>query len=262
MWNAVLRTETPSTIVVINAAKDRSLKRWKCLEIYVGTSGWLYDWNKGSSLDWYVKHSALNAVELNASFYMYPYLSLVKSWSVRGRTLRWAIKVHNSITHLRKLSQKALSNWLKFRELFKPMDELIDFYLFQLPPSMKACEENLSKVKAFAQSSGLKDRFAIEFRHESWFNDKVLRELESLGVTVVSIDSPIGTFVWSSNKIVYLRMHGRGPWYTYNYSMKELEELASYIIGLKPLKLYVFFNNNHWMLDNAKSMLNTLNKLL
>ncbi len=232
------------------------------MEIYVGTSGWLYDWNKGRSLDWYAKYSTLNAVELNASFYRYPYLSQVKSWRVRGRTLRWAIKVHNSITHLRKLSQKALNNWLKFRELFKPMDELIDFYLFQLPPSMKACRENLSKVKAFAQSTGLKDRFAVEFRHESWFNDEVLRELEPLGITVVSIDSPIGTFIWSSNKIMYLRMHGRSSWYIHDYSMEELEGLVNQITELKPLKLYVFFNNNHWMLDNAKSMLSMLNKLL
>ena len=38
-------------------------------EIFVGTSGWLYDWNLGSSLDWYAEFSGLNAVELNASFY-------------------------------------------------------------------------------------------------------------------------------------------------------------------------------------------------
>ncbi|RLF12723.1 MAG: DUF72 domain-containing protein, partial [Thermoprotei archaeon] len=39
------------------------------MRVYIGTSGWLYDWNLDGSLDWYVKNSGLNAVELNASFY-------------------------------------------------------------------------------------------------------------------------------------------------------------------------------------------------
>ncbi|MEM4061454.1 MAG: DUF72 domain-containing protein, partial [Desulfurococcaceae archaeon] len=29
------------------------------MEVYVGTSGWLYDWNEGASLDWYVEESGL-----------------------------------------------------------------------------------------------------------------------------------------------------------------------------------------------------------
>ncbi|MEM2358961.1 MAG: DUF72 domain-containing protein, partial [Nitrososphaerota archaeon] len=35
---------------------------------FVRTSGWLYDWNSGGTLDWYLANSGLNAVELNASF--------------------------------------------------------------------------------------------------------------------------------------------------------------------------------------------------
>ena len=42
------------------------------VEVYVGTSGWMYPWNLGRSLEWYVNHSGLNAVELNASFYRIP----------------------------------------------------------------------------------------------------------------------------------------------------------------------------------------------
>ncbi|MEM4913906.1 MAG: DUF72 domain-containing protein, partial [Desulfurococcaceae archaeon] len=70
------------------------------MEVYVGTSGWLYDWNEGASLDWYVEESGLNAVELNASFYRFPFRNQVKGWSIKGSTLRWSVKVHRSITHL------------------------------------------------------------------------------------------------------------------------------------------------------------------
>ncbi|RLE90384.1 MAG: DUF72 domain-containing protein, partial [Thermoprotei archaeon] len=73
------------------------------MEIYVGTSGWMYDWNIGGNLDWYVKFSELNTVELNASFYRFPFRNQVRSWARKGSKLKWAIKVHRSITHYRKL---------------------------------------------------------------------------------------------------------------------------------------------------------------
>ena len=43
-----------------------------------------------------------------------------------------------SITHVYRFNEKALERWVKFEELLEPLDDLIDFYLFQLPPSAKA----------------------------------------------------------------------------------------------------------------------------
>ncbi|RLE90579.1 MAG: DUF72 domain-containing protein, partial [Thermoprotei archaeon] len=40
----------------------------------------------------------------------------------------------------------------------------------------------------------------------------------------------------------------------YDYSYEELKEVADKITSLNPLKIYVFFNNNHWMLENANLM--------
>jgi len=67
------------------------------VEVYVGTSGWLYSWNLGKSLKWYVENSGLNAVELNASFYRYPTPRQVAQWADVGKTLRWAVIVGVSI---------------------------------------------------------------------------------------------------------------------------------------------------------------------
>ncbi|MEO0119416.1 MAG: DUF72 domain-containing protein, partial [candidate division WOR-3 bacterium] len=69
------------------------------MEIYVGTSGWYYDWNLEGTFDWYLKNSKLNAVELNVSFYRFPFPNQVKSWANKGKSLRWAIKVSRIITH-------------------------------------------------------------------------------------------------------------------------------------------------------------------
>ena len=233
-------------------------------DIFVGTSGWLYDWNLGGSLDWYVSMSGLNAVELNASFYRFPYPSQVRSWARKGAGLRWSIKVHRSITHTRRLNEKALPIWDRFSQLFRPMDEkgIIDFYLLQLPPSYDAREEYVERLRRFAKHTGLGRRLAIEFRHSSWLESgEGLKLCRELGATFVSIDAPIGTYIGTSNGIVYLRVHGRLYWYAHDYSFEELSELAEKVLSLGPEKVYVFFNNDHWMLENARTMMQILLKM-
>jgi len=66
--------------------------------IFIGTSGWLYPWNPKKNLDWYVKYSGFNAVELNASFYRIPTPQQVEKW--RKYEITWAVKVNRKITHL------------------------------------------------------------------------------------------------------------------------------------------------------------------
>jgi len=230
-------------------------------EIYVGTSGWLYDWNLEASLDWYVEESGLNAVELNASFYRFPFKNQVNSWARKGSRLRWSVKIHRSITHVRRLKPEALNTWRKFYELFKPMDSLVDFYLFQLPPNYICREEYLDRITGFYRETGLGERFAVEFRHESCFNEGVVDWAKDLGLTIVSIDAPIGSFIATSNDNLYLRLHGREAWYGYEYSVDELRDLSKRIIDLSPKKIYVFFNNDHWMLENARTMLALLTSM-
>ncbi len=232
------------------------------MEVFVGTSGWLYDWNPRGSFDWYVRNSGLNAVELNASFYRFPFPNQVASWARRGKGIRWAVKVHRSITHVRRLSSQAVDIWMKFYELFKPLDPYIDFYLFQLPPTFSNTPRNRERIEMLVRATRLGSRLAIEFRHESWFNSDTIEFCRKLGITVVSIDAPIGTWIATSNGIVYLRMHGRTAWYTHEYVLSELVEIADAVLRLRPSKIYVFFNNDHWMLENARTMLKLLREAL
>ncbi|MEM4576264.1 MAG: DUF72 domain-containing protein [Candidatus Nezhaarchaeales archaeon] len=227
-------------------------------KVYVGTSGWLYDWNVDGSFDWYVSYSELNAVELNASFYRFPFPSQVSSWAKKGSKLKWAIKVNRLITHVKRLKEDSLNIWMRFRTLLKPMDHLVDFYLFQLPPNFKRTSENVRRLKTYAEETDLGSRFAVEFRDVSWFNDETVDVCEKLGITVVSIDAPIGTWIARSSDAICLRMHGRDIWYAYDYEENELRELAVRVLMLKPKRVYVFFNNDHWMLDDARAMLHIL----
>ncbi len=232
------------------------------IEVYVGTSGWLYDWNLGMSLEWYVRNSGLNAIELNASFYRFPFKNQINAWSRKGRNLRWSIKVHRYITHVCRLSDKSLDAWNKLRELFKPMDGLIDFYLIQLPPTYTYSDNYLSRLKEFIRNSGMPSKLAIEFRHQSWFNysDKLCKDLDE--AVIVSVDSPQLTQLIKCKDVIYLRLHGRSSWYSHNYSDTEINGLVNEIRNLMPRRVYVFFNNDHWMLENARKMLTKLREVL
>ena len=227
----------------------------------MGTSGWAYPWNP-DGLDWYVRNSRLNAVELNASFYRFPFRNQVRGWVRRGSGLRWAIKVHRSITHYRKLSQASYGTWAKFRALFEPMEPIIDFYLLQLPPSYAMTEAGVERLRRFANMAGLGERLAVEFRHPSWFTDEGLAVLEEIGATAVSVDSPEAIMYWSSNGVVYARLHGRTAWYAHEYTEEELMGIAEEIAVLNPRRVYVFLNNNHWMLNNARAIKRILEERL
>lgn len=229
------------------------------MEVYIGTSGWVYSWNP-DGLNWYVRNSGLNGVELNMSFYSFPRSSQISRWRKIGSKLRWSIKVHRSITHYRKLSVKSFRVWIKFRDLFKPMNELIDFFLFQFPPSVKPTKVFLKRIRYFLENID-NDGIAMEFRHTSWFNPYLVNLISKWGAIFVSVDSPIiHNAIYSSNGIVYLRLHGKTYWYSHNYTIRELEDIIAHLLALKPFKAYIFFNNNHDMLHNAREMTKLLGK--
>jgi len=226
------------------------------MEIYCGTSGWQYSWNP-DGFDWFIKNSKLNAIELNVSFYRFPFPSMISSWAKKTKLinpkLRWAIKVNRLITHVFKFNEKAFSSWEKFENLFRPLSENIDFYLFQLPPSLKS--SFAPKLENFIKQTKLKEKFALEVRNLDWFQEKWIEWAKSLEITWVSVDSPdFPLDVYCTNGIVYERMHGRYEWYSHHYSDKELKEVVEKILKVKPEKVYVFFNNNTNMLSDARRM--------
>ena len=236
------------------------------MKVFVGTSGFSYSWNP-DGLEWYLKRSGLNSLELNASFYCFPFPNQVKSWAKKtmrfSPNLRWAIKVNRFVTHVFKLGDRAYQTWMKFKKLFEPLDDKIDFYLFQLPPSLEPSEKYVQRIEKFVSKCELGERFALEWRNMNWFTDKWIRWAENLGITLVSIDSPdFPREIYTTNNIVYLRLHGRTAWYSHYYTEEELEEIAQKIVKKKPEKAYIYLNNNHGMLPNAQTILKILKNLI
>ncbi|MCD6508941.1 MAG: DUF72 domain-containing protein [Thermoprotei archaeon] len=235
----------------------------KRLAVFVGTSGWSYDWNP-DGFKWYARYSGLNAVELNASFYRFPFPNMVRSWLMRTEKapcMRWAIKIHRYVSHVYMLKDRALGLWDRFHRLFQPLEEYIDFFLLQLPPRFKPDDEHLRRLERFVEHVNLGYTLAVEWRDPTWFKEEWIGLGRELRFTVVSIDSPIGCFYVRSGPYVYLRMHGRGAWYAYRYSRDELIHVATSLLRLNGTRVYAFFNNDHDMLDNAREFLEILLRL-
>jgi uncharacterized protein YecE (DUF72 family) len=227
------------------------------MDAFVGTSGWYYEWNKKKNLDWFIQNSGLNTVELNASFYRFPSPDQIEGWNRKGTGLRWSIKVHRSITHWRQLSESSLEILENFLELFEPMDRLVDFYLFQVPPKF----DDITKALRFAEAAKLGERFALEIRNKELLgNDEACAELMKK-VTLVSVDSPDYRNRIFPGKTVYMRMHGRESWYSYDYSRAEIKETIRKISEFEPEKVHIYFNNNHNMLENARIALEAFSGL-
>jgi uncharacterized protein YecE (DUF72 family) len=217
--------------------------------IYVGTSGWSYDWNIGNSLDWYIKESRLNAIELNMSFYRFPYPNMVKSWATKGKNLAWVLKVHRSITHFQKLSTSSIESFQRFKKLFAPLEDLVHYYLIQLPPTFT----DITTLEHFIEKTGT-EKLAVEFRHPALFTNELIKWGKKHDILLVSIDAPKLPRTIMSKDAVYERIHGRTNWYTHDYSDQELQEIQTRILTNNPKTVYVFFNNNHAMLENAMRM--------
>ncbi len=229
------------------------------MKVFVGTSGWYYEWNMDKTLDWYIANSGLNNIELNASFYRFPFLNMIKAWAKKGKDLRWVIKVNRLITHVFKFNKRGEETWKRFADLFKPFDAFIDFYLFQLPPSYTP--KAIKHLTTFVKKTKLESRFALEPRNDEWFNDKMLEWAKEENITWVSIDAPeFPNTIYKTTDNVYLRMHSRTGWYQHNYSNTELKEIAGRIRVVKPKVAYIYFNNNHNMLKNAQKMLDIMIK--
>ncbi len=232
------------------------------MQIRVGTSGWFYSWNPERTLDWYEANSGLNAVELNASFYRFPFPNQIKSWARKGTPLRWAVKVSRLVTHVHQFNAAALEVWQRFADLFTPLSRWIDFYLFQLPPTLAT--RSRSRIEEFIRKAGLGSRLALEFRNAAWHTVETEKWAQELGISLVSVDAPLSSglpsTIFCTSGAVYLRLHGRTGWYRHDYTPAELREIAGRIMSVAPNAVYVFFNNDQHMLANARQMLSILKR--
>ncbi len=228
--------------------------------VKVGTSGYSYFWNLGvpTPFEWYIKQG-FNTVEINASFYRFPSSSWIKAWSKAPPGFDFSVKVHRFITHYARLSEKAVKLWHTFKGLFKPIEDRVAFWLFQMPQSFTPTEKNFKRLNAFFNTLQLGSAAVLEFREPSWWSVKGV--LEEIGVLFCSVDAPsLPREMVCLRGVLYLRLHGREEWYAYVYSRSELEEIAERVKKMGAERAYIYLNNDLAMLDNGKLLMELLDE--
>ena len=197
------------------------------MELYLGTGGYSNDdWlgllypegtKKGKYLELYAQ--SFNAVELNSSFYAIPGTKAFQGMVDKsGARVRFAVKVHQSMTHSRDADENM---YARLVESVEPLREvgMLGPFLVQFPYSFHRTAENRVYLKDLVDRLA-GERLAIEFRNQAWQNDDVLAAFEDLGITYVSVDYPqVGGMpvpeLHITSSTAYIRMHGRNEakWY-------------------------------------------------
>ncbi len=233
-----------------HASFDASIK--SSVKYWIGCSGFSYKhWRdvfypKGlSSTKWfeyYCQH--FNTVELNVTFYRFPQLSFLKSWYDRSpEEFKFAVKAPRTITHFQKFtgSSELLNTF--YETVKEGMKEKLGCILFQLPPGLAYNEEKLEQI-----INSLDTVFpnVIEFRHISWWNDKVYEILSRKNITFCGISHPkLPKDIIINNHLVYYRLHGATQLYKSPYSVEDLEEIIRVIAkNPEPKEVFCYFNND------------------
>jgi uncharacterized protein YecE (DUF72 family) len=202
--------------------------------IFSGTSGWAYSTWKPSFypaklasakfLGYYA--SRLNSVELNYTFRRFPTEKLLAGWTEATHTdFRFAVKAHQSITHVKRL-RDALSPAVKFLSSLQPFEDAgrLGPVLFQLPPFLKC---DLDLLKDFVAGLPRRMRFAFEFRHPSWFCDEVFAALRTAGIALCQAESDkLETPDVQTSDFSYFRLRKA------SYSTKDLKALIQKVRDL------------------------------
>ncbi|MBZ9577445.1 DUF72 domain-containing protein [Patescibacteria group bacterium] len=244
-------------------------------KIYIGTSGWVYrHWenifypeslSSKDKLKYFSQH--LKTTEVNYSFYRLPRPSTYQNWySQTPGDFLFTVKASRFITHIKRLKD-VKEPWKIFIKNALNLKEKLGPILFQFPPSFKATEENIKRLEEFLKfirKNNKKLRFAFEFRHKTWCEEKIYKLLKKHRVAWVIADSP--SFPRAEKitaDFVYIRMHGSKVLFSSKYTKKELKDLAEKIKKWKRNKdVFVYFNNDAHghAIENAKTLRGFLGK--
>jgi uncharacterized protein YecE (DUF72 family) len=220
--------------------------------IHVGCSGWFYwkwrglfypsDLPTGKWFEYYA--SRFDTVEINASFYSWPTVANVKSWKRQPgrRRFIYTVKVCELITHVKKL--RGTKTLIKdFGLIADLLGDRMGCFLFQFPPSYRFTPARLTSLLGQLDPSR---RNVVEFRHASWWNERVYDAFRKTGTIFCSCSGPrLPDVLVKTSDTVYVRLHGPERWYRHDYSKGELTKWADRIRLSGAKTAFVYFNNDY-----------------
>jgi len=152
------------------------------MNLYVGTSGYSYKEWKGTfypedlpekkMLRFYGER--FRAVEINNTFYRMPKESVLEAWAAEvPADFKFVLKASQRITHMQRLKD-ADDSVAYLLKVVAALGKRLGPLLFQLPPNFK---KDAARLKDFLARLPPDRRAALEFRHESWFDQEIFELL-------------------------------------------------------------------------------------
>lgn len=220
---------------------------------YIGTSGWNYDsWRddfyRGNPRQNWLRYCAdrFSGIEVNATFYRLQSQETFRRWRDETPTkFRFAIKGNRYLTHNKKLADPLAAIRLE-RDRAKGLGHKLSAVVWQLPRPFR---KNMDRLRQFARAlkSWPQARHAIEFRHDSWFDDEVAECLHAHRLAVCQSDAADWA-LWDAvtTDMVYVRLHGHAVTYASAYGTKELRQWAKRIRRWlrQGRDVHVYFDND------------------
>jgi uncharacterized protein YecE (DUF72 family) len=220
--------------------------------VHIGTSGWHYEHWKGpfypedispeKMLGFYAER--FHTVEVNNTFYQMPEKKTLAEWrETVPKGFIFAVKASRFITHMKKLKdpEEPLSRF------FAAVDELGPKrgpVLFQLPPRWGY---NAGRLRAFLDALPRGNRYAFEFRDQSWYRREVYEVLRQYGAAfcIYHLAGHLSPKEVTAD-FVYIRLHGPAGAYEGQYSAGELSGWAGAVSAwLRQGKsVYCYFDND------------------
>lgn len=228
------------------------------MSVKVGCSGWSYD-------DWlgpfYPKETkphdflrlyarVFDCVEIDSTFYRAPSSAMVQQWySSTPDGFLFAPKVPKRITHDNHLEN--IGSYMEhYLRTVGQLNEKLGPLVVQMPPSFKN-PKHLKALTEFVGGVDSKYKYAIEFRHESWFNPEVEKLLAGHSVCQVwSINQYLTTPPSVTADFICLRFVGDRAISEFNRVQKDQTEVMKTWsktlreVGDSVKERFIFFNNH------------------
>lgn len=228
------------------------------MAIRVGCSGWSYaDWlgpfyPKDAKPQDYLKiySQVFDCVEIDSTFYRAPSAMMVQHWyNSTPSGFNFAPKIPKRVTHDQHL-ENAESYMAHFTTTLGQLREKLGPFVIQLPPSFKN-PKHMKALKEFITNLSGNHRYAIEFRHKSWFSPEVEKLLAAHNISQVwSVNQYLTTPATVTADFVYLRLVGDRTISEFNKVQRDQSEAMKGWsrtlgeVGDSVKERFVFFNNH------------------
>jgi uncharacterized protein YecE (DUF72 family) len=221
------------------------------IQWHIGCSGFYYkEWRelfypKGLAqnkwFNYYCEH--FNTLELNVTFYRFPELSFLQNWYQKSPPdFKFAVKAPRLITHQKVFNETETLLAGFYNTIREGLQEKLGCVLFQLFRNVEYSETFLSKMIGQLDPSFVN---VVEFRHASWWNERVFERLAKHNIIFCGISHPqLPDQVIINSPVVYYRFHGVPQLYYSAYSHEFLMQVMTDIKSSASVQqAFLYFNN-------------------